>query len=242
MLTSNMLRGLACLFMLTDHLWATLIPGNMWMNYVGRLTFPIFAFQLTEGYRHTSDFRKYALRLLTFGLIAEIPFNLMISGSPVFPFHQNVMFTLLLGLLSIRAIDAARENIQSRGPLKSTLKQLLLLSGCLLAATIGFVDYGFWGVVTVIAFHLLRDFRGSRLLLLAAMVYINCMALKGMFIPLELFGRTVEFATQGFAVLALLPIWLYNKRKGRTSKALQYGFYAFYPVHMLVLALLRILI
>ena len=240
MLTSNMLRGLACLFMLTDHLWATLIPGNMWMNYVGRLAFPIFAFLISEGYRHTSDFSRYAERLLLFGLISEIPFNLMTAGGIIFPFHQNVMFTLLLGLLSIRAIDTARESIQSRGPLKSTLKQLLVLSCCLLAATIGFVDYGFWGVITVIVFHLFRDFRGSRILLLAVLVYINCAALKGMYIPLDVFGHTIEFATQGFAVLALVPIWLYNNKKGRSSKALQYGFYAFYPVHMLVLALLRI--
>ena len=242
MLTSNLLRGLACLFMVTDHLWATLIPGNMWMNYVGRLAFPIFAFQLTEGYRHTSDFRRYALRLLVFGLISEIPFNLMTAGGVIFPFHQNVMFTLLLGLLSIRAIDTIRDTVRDRSPAKSLLKPFLALSACLLAATIGFVDYGFWGVVMMIAFHLLRDFRGSRILLLAAMVYINCVAFKGMFIPLELFGRTVEFATQGFAVLALVPIWLYNGKRGRSSKTLQYGFYAFYPVHMLVLALLRILI
>lgn len=240
MLTSNMLRGLACLFMLTDHLWATVVPGNMWMNYVGRLAFPIFAFLIAEGYRHTSDFRKYALRLLIFGLLSEIPFNLMHSASVVFPFHQNVMFTLLLGLLSIQSIDTIRQNISSRASLKSSLKPALALAGCLLLAAVGFTDYGFWGVMTVILFYVLRGFQGAPLLQLAAMIYIHCEAFEGMFIPIELFGNTIEFATQGFAVLALIPIWLYNGRQGRKSKALQYGFYAFYPAHMLVLALLRI--
>ena len=239
MLTSNMLRGLACLVMVSDHLWATIVPGNMWMNYIGRLAFPIFAFQITEGYRHTSDFRKYAMRLFLFGLISEIPFNLMYAGGFIFPFHQNVMFTLLLGLLSIRAIDTIRQNIQSHASVKSSIKPALALAGCLLLATVGFVDYGFWGVLTVILFHVLRDFRGAQLLQLAAMIYIHCEAYKGMFIPVDLFGNTIEFATQGFAVLALIPIWLYNGRQGRKSKAIQYGFYAFYPVHMLVLALIR---
>ena len=91
----------------------------------------------------------------------------------------------------------------------------------------------------MIAFHLFRGFRGAWILQLAAMIYINCEAFQGMFIPVEVFGQTIEFATQGFAVLALIPIWLYNDRKGKSSKALQYGFYAFYPVHMLILALLR---
>jgi hypothetical protein len=239
MLTSNLLRGLACLFMLSDHLWATLVPGNMWMTYLGRLAFPIFAFQITEGYRHTSDFRKYAQRLLIFGLISEIPFNLMYAGSVIFPFHQNVMFTLLLGLLSIRSIDTVCEIIKSHGPAKSLVKPVLIVAGCLLGATVGFVDYGFWGVMIMIAFHIFRGFRGAWIFQLAAMIYINCEAFQGMFIPVEAFGQTIEFATQGFAVLALIPIWLYSGRKGKSSKALQYGFYAFYPVHMLILALLR---
>ena len=49
---------------------------------------------------------------------------------------------------------------------------------------------------------------------------------------------TFDFPTQGFAVLSLIFIWLYNGKKGRSSKALQYGFYAFYPVHMLILAII----
>ena len=239
---ANTLRALACLFMVSDHLWATIVPGNMWMNYVGRLAFPIFAFQISEGYRHTSDFGRYARRLLVFGLISEIPFNLMYAGGFFFPFHQNVMFTLLLGLLSIRAIDTIRQNFSARQSFKTQIRPVFTLAGCLLLAAVGFVDYGFWGVLTVILFHVLRGFRGAWLLQLAAMVYIHCEAYKGMFIPVELLGHSFEFATQGFAVLALPLIWLYNGKKGRSSKALQYGFYAFYPVHMLVLALVRMYI
>ena len=111
-INSNTLKTLAMVFMLIDHLWATVIPGNQWMTCVGRLAFPIFAFMISEGYVHTSDFKKYAKRLLIFGLIAEIPFNLMSAGGFFFPFHQNVMFTLLLGLLSIREIDKFKKNFK----------------------------------------------------------------------------------------------------------------------------------
>lgn len=108
-LDSNMLRALACLLMLCDHMWATIVPGNEWMTWVGRLAFPIFAFQIAEGFLHTSNFRKYAVRLLIFGLVSEVPFDLVYGSTMLYPFHQNVMFTLLLGLLAVKALDNAKE-------------------------------------------------------------------------------------------------------------------------------------
>ena len=125
-INSNALKILAMAFMLLDHLWATIIPDNQWMTCVGRLAFPIFAFMITEGYAHTSDFKKYAKRLFLFGLISEIPFNLMSSGSFVYPFHQNVMFTLLLGLLSIREIDRIKQAFCSDDEKKQIAKKSIL--------------------------------------------------------------------------------------------------------------------
>ena len=74
---------------------------------LGRLAFPIFAFQIAEGFLHTSNFRRYALRLLAFACLSEIPFDLMYASTAFNPFHQNVMFTLLLGLLAIHGLDRA---------------------------------------------------------------------------------------------------------------------------------------
>lgn len=215
-LTATHLRILALVFMLLDHLWATVIPGNGWMHYVGRLAFPIFAFQAAEGYAHTRDFRRYCLRLGLFALISEIPFNLMVSGSPIFPFQQNVMLTLLLGLLACRAWDQ-----------RKWWKLALLL----LAGVITFPDYGALGVSTVLMFHV---FRGQKLLQLIMLIAIHGFGYEGRML---LVGG-LEIPVQAFAILAFIPIALYNGEKGRGGRTLQIASYVFYPAHMLILGIL----
>lgn len=232
-ITAMQLRLLAMVLMLLDHLWATVVPGNDWMTYVGRMAMPIFAFQIAEGYCHTSNVKKYRSRLLLFALLAEIPFDLVMGGSMFFPYHQNVLFTLLLGLWACSALDKAKRKGTVGGWLKGGLTAL---ASCL----VGFVallDYGFMGVAMVILFFLLRDFPMARAAQLAAMVLLNIVFFEGQSLILPLGGREIFFPVQGFAVLALIPIWLYNGEKGRGGKAAQYAAYAFYPLHLLAIAL-----
>lgn len=234
-LTSNMLRIIAIALMLSDHIWATAMSFGNWMTYIGRMAFPIFAFQIAEGFVHTSNLKKYVLRLLGFALITEIPFNLFYSSRWFNPYHQNVLFTLLLGLLAISVIDKVRKNFTVKAV---TLSLVWLLLICL-ASVIGFVDYGFLGMITVVMFYILRDFPFAWLAQFVAMVLINIVFFEGQVFPIEIFGKIVEIPAQGFAVFALIPIWLYGGKKGHSNKIMQYGFYAFYPVHMLVLYLIK---
>ena len=234
-LTANMLRTIAVIFMLSDHIWATALSFGDWMTYIGRMAFPIFAFQIAEGFVHTSNFKKYALRLLGFAVITEIPFNLFYSSRWFNPYHQNVLFTLLLGLLAIKVIDGLKKDRS----LKNIALSVLWLGLIILASVVGFVDYNHYGVLTVIMFYLMRDFPFAWLGQLIGMILINIVIFEGLVFPVEIFGKTFEIPSQGFAVFALIPIWLYGNRKGKSSKILQYGFYAFYPLHMLVLFLIK---
>ena len=215
-LNATHLRILALFLMLLDHMWATVVPGNLWMTCAGRLAFPIFAFQAAEGYRHTHDFKGYCKRLAIFAAVSEIPFNLMIIGSPIFPFHQNVMLTLLLGLMACRAYDR---------------KRWLAVVGWIVLGAVTFCDYGTLGVVTVLIFHIFREYPLGQLLMLIA---INGFGYEGQQL---LLGR-MEIPVQAFAILAIIPICLYNGEKGKGGKWLQYGSYVFYPLHMLILWLL----
>ena len=234
-LTSNMLRVIAMALMLSDHIWATYMSFGDWMTYIGRMAFPIFAFQIAEGFVHTKNFKKYALRLLGFALITEIPFNFFYSSRWFNPYHQNVLFTLLLGLMAIKVLDNLKINHKPKEIAMSALWLLLISIG----AVIGFVDYGFNGVLMVVLFYICRNFPFAWLLQLIGMLCINVFFFEGQVIPTEIFGYYAEIPTQAFAVFSLIPIWLYGGRKGISNKVLQYGFYAFYPVHMIILYLIK---
>ena len=228
-LSATALRLLAMTAMLLDHAWATVVPGNFWMTCAGRLAFPIFAFQISEGFLHTKDRKQYVKRLLFTAIAAEVPFNLVMSGSPLFPFHQNTIFTLLLGLWAIDALDKARST-------KRWGKGLGILFCASLLGTLGMTDYGWKGVLTVVLFYLCREFRGARLCQLAGMLLLHCLLIQGQVIPLGDTGCSLP--VQSLAVLALIPIWLYSGAKGRGGKAFQFAAYVFYPLHLLLLYLI----
>lgn len=233
-INSNLLKSLAMIFMLLDHMWATIIPGNQWMTNVGRLAFPIFAFLIVEGFTHTSDLNKYIKRLFVFALISEIPFNLIYTGSWVFPFHQNVMFTLLLGLLCISEIDKIKKNKELKIRTKSILKIILFL----LISVIGFVDYGITGVLTIIIFYIFKDFKLAWLGQLISLILLYVVFFKGQSVVINILDFEYFLPLQSIGVLSLIPIWLYNGEKGKKNKILQYLFYWFYPMHMLGLYLI----
>lgn len=228
-LSAAALRWFALFCMLLDHLWGTIVPGNDWMTYLGRLAFPIFAFQIAEGYLHTHDYSKYWKRLLLFAILSEVPFDLMIFGTPFYPFHQNVMITLLLGLVAIHVID------QVQHQLVKLWLGCMELAGLFLLGYITFPDYGLLGVLNVVIFYLLRNFPGAKLAQLAAMIAIHAFGFQGMCFVVELLGKTIEVPIQSLAIFSLIPIWLYNGEKGCNNRCLQYLSYAFYPVHMLLL-------
>ena len=220
--------------MFIDHFWGILVTDHQWMNCVGRLAFPIFAFQIAEGYAHTKSFKKYLLRLFLFGLVSEIPYNFMTGGGWINPFGQNVMFTFCIALLMLRLMDRAAGK---HWALRLLVTVAVLLLGYLLGI-ITFVDYAGYGVLMVMVFHLFRNVSFGWLIQLAAMLLINGKLIGG----LGFFVGEAFVPNQIFAVLAMIPILLYNGEQGRGGKGFRYACYAFYPVHILVLVLIGMLL
>ena len=234
--TSASLHGMAMVFMLCDHLWGTVIHGNDWLTCIGRLTMPISAFLLVEGYFHTSNLKKYAGRLALFALISEIPFNLAIGGRFFFPIHQNILWSFLISLWLIHRNERAK----ATGKLwRRILTGIATVALGMVLGLVTFVDYYHAGILTALVFYFFRgkkwwNYAGQALCLW----YINTEVLGGLVYEFALLGQNLVFHRQAFAMLALIPIWLYRGSQGHHSKAFQYFCYGFYPLHLLILSFL----
>ncbi len=254
-LSSFWLRIIALVTMICDHVGYTGLSDLWWLRLVGRTAFPLYAFLLVEGFYHTHDIKKYALRLTVFALLAELPFNYMATLGRSFKNaeHQSVMVTLLLGLGLICALDLIQRrfivasgggtNARGDGGSNGVSYPQIALALALTAAAIAAVcliadwlhtDYKSWGIMLIAAMWLFR----GRLWLIAASevaLFVFIMPAYASYIPL-FGGFNAPF--YGFALLSLVFIALYNGKPGPKAKWLQYLFYAAYPLHMLLLGYL----
>lgn len=234
------LKVLACIFMLLDHSWLTFFStehGFDWMTCLGRIAFPIFAFQLVEGFVHTHDLKKYLGRMLLFAVIAEIPFNFMCGGKMSYLRHQNVMFTFFLALICMFALEKAKKH----GNKVFVPTTILVLIVGYIVGELSAVDYGGYGIWMVLLFYIARNTRHEKIIQLAGVFYLNSFLIYSRALPVTLAGITFSIPEQAFAVLGLIFIWLYNGKPGSKNKAIQYGCYAFYPIHMIVLDLIKMI-
>lgn len=235
-ISSFTLHILAMSLMLCDHLWATLFPAQEWLTCIGRIAFPIFAFMIVEGYYHTSDVSKYMKRLLVFAIISEIPFNLIYGSSIFYPLHQNVLWTFLLALLTIKLI----EKIKSIGKWWLSWPLILIILYCInIIGTLLMIDYFGAGILMILVFYFFHYrnwwcFLGQ----LICLGYINIEVLGGYYYPIIIDGHEFKLVQQSFALLALLPICLYKGKQGYHSRWFQYLCYAFYPAHLLIIYLI----
>lgn len=221
------LKLLAMAAMLVDHMGYLLFPTALWMRCVGRLAFPIFAFQVAEGWYRTHDREKYTLRLLICAVVSEVPFDLAFSGTPVDAGYQNVLWTFFIAAAALWAMEVLRRRLHIPLPLVALCAGA---AGYLLGEWMQ-ADYFGPGVLTVLVFALCRQWHIGRLPELAAMLVIN-----GWLLPsasMTVWG--MELPVQLLAAAALPLIWLYRGRQGPHSPVLQGIWYAFYPAHLLLL-------
>ncbi len=268
-LNRNHLKYIVIILMLFDHICFFLPSHNpirIFVSNISCIVAPTMALFIAEGYHYTSDLKKYMGRLLLFAVISYIPYILFFSGTIVpihlFPEHMvptffspsgetrlppqvylpflnstlvvlntSVIFTLFLGLLSIYLWDKVNMPIY--------LKLVITLLIFWLAA---FTGWRYYLILLCLIFYFLRDNpkkMWSAFFIVAFLVMFNVMLFKN---PFQFkFGMEFDIYTIG---ILLVPLFfaLYDGKPGNKSAFNKWFFYIFYPLHLLILGLIRILI
>ena len=196
-LDSFQLKCIAIVSMALDHTGAVLYPSQIWLRCLGRIAFPIFCFLIVEGFFHTRDVLRYMGRLGVFALISEIPYDLAFRGVPLEYAHQNVFFTLLIGIGMMVLLERNRE-----WPVKAVILLLAMWLAVLIRS-----DYNFRGVLLIFVFYIFHE---SRWLAVTAG---------------GLWNFLYQGVIQKYGVLSVLPLALYNGERGRKMKYFFYIFY-----------------
>ena len=201
-----------------DHVGALMFPHALWMRMVGRLTFPIMAFLIAEGFKYTKNILKYELRLLLFALISAVPYCITFS-SP-----YNVFFTLFGGLLAL--------DIDKRVKNKGVGFVCMLLTALITYRC----DWGFSGVITIYVFGKIKNKNAA--VLFGVLVCIGSYLLKQYVLAYVIAGKVLNFKSyyiSFYALFAIFPLMLYNGQRGYDIKGF---FYIYYPLHLIIIFVL----
>ena len=222
LLDGTILKIIAMISMVFDHVGDMFFPAVMWPRMIGRLAMPIFAFCIAEGFAHTRNKTKYLCRLGIFALISEIPFDLAFEGKLGLG-HQNIMLSFFLAAAALMLFDRIQGGKTAEGermPVGKTVLGALAVAGIAALSLLLRADYTVFAVIAVFLFYVFRQQHP----LLRSGVGVAFLALT----------RTMGYyVATGFS---FLPLALYNGQKG---KGLKWLFYIFYPGHLLVLAAIK---
>ena len=232
-MSSFVLKIIGIISMLCDHYSDVIIGENTYLNLIGRIALPIFAFQTAQSYIHSSNIKKYMLRLFIFACISQFSFFVYktMFGTKV---ELNVLFTFLFGIFALIAYDKIKNNYLG-------FSVVVIIS---LIAELLKTDFRWFGVACVFMFYIYsksidRKYEIKKLILLfvAFVVLVILFYLK----QIILYPDNIIFILKVIlsTCMALIPIYLYNGKRGYKIK---YLFYIFYPLHFLVLWLLNIFI
>lgn len=180
-------------------------------DILGRIAFPIFAFMIVEGFFKTKSRWKYLRNLLVFATISEIPYDMFQSAVFINTRSQNILWGLALGLFTIMIIDKLKEKIKKR-PVWIFVSIIIVALSSLGSMLIS-ADYEYYAIIIIYIYYLFYDKR----LLASGLGYL-------------------VIIKEIYSILGFATVLLYNGEKGKQNKVFNY---LFYPVHLLILGIIR---
>ena len=230
------LKIIAMITMLVDHIGYIFFPDVMLFRLIGRTAFPIFAFLLSQGFLHTHDKKKYITKIGIAALITEIPFDLTFFDKSFFIEYQNVLVLFFIALTTLTLYEKI---------LKKNKDGYYILILGIITSIISQADYGFLGMVLILAFYFLSknkdNYKPNSIIIIFSTILFAIAEFSNELIYFN--GGVLEFIkSTGFIYLGIIfagiILSFYNTKLGMKNKIINIIFYTFYPVHIIILYLI----
>ena len=216
MLNGNSLKLIGAVFMLIDHIGLVFFPDMEILRILGRLAYPIFAFKISEGCRHTHNKTRYILNLIVVAIVCQVA---------SFIYERSLDMCIMVTFTLSVAVGYCVQRVRSAGNAEQKIFRTLELAGAVigvLAANVYFdIDYGFLGCIIPALPLLFTNNYMKRIAFGAGLVLLSwdCGGI------------------QWYSLLALPIIGLYDGTRGKYN--IKYFFYVFYPAHLLLLEIIK---
>lgn len=237
-MNSFLLKLIACITMLIDHVGSIFFPNIMIFRVIGRVSFPIYAFLITEGYTRTKNLKRYIFRLLILAIISQVPYMSAFEVKGL-----NIFFTLLAGILVILILDKKINFTQlsdGNRALNKIFEVGINIGKFAIIALILYIldrfeaDYGVYGVCMILCFGIFKyDFKKLVVNIAILNLLYTIPILKYFITP---YGINYRVFLQATCISSLFFIYNYDGTEGKKIKWL---FYGFYPIHLAVLIFIR---
>lgn len=232
------LKLLACITMLIDHIGGMFFPDIIFFRIIGRVAFPVYAFLITEGYSRTKNIKRYMFRLFILAIISQIPYMLAFETKGL-----NVFFTLLSGLFIMIVLDKKVDYYKLKNDSKISKEvfnisiyiiKFVIILGILYILEKFQSDYAVYGVCIILCFKMFKENLKKLTLSMIGLNFLYTIPYLKYF--MGSFGVNFRVFLQATCINSLFFIYHYN---GNEGKKVQWLFYGFYPVHLIVLVFIR---
>lgn len=239
-LSGNVLKIIAAISMLIDHIGYMFFPDLLILRLIGRIAFPIFALMIAEGAKYTKNKLRYFLTIFLLGVVCQVVYYFFDDHS----LYMSILITFSISILLIYLLQFVKHvlfNTNTKIYIKVLLPLIIIpfsITGVYFLNLYVQIDYGFWGILTPV-FASIVDFRNikvSKEIKVIDNYYLRLLFMSICLVMLTIFGEVFQWA----CLLAIPLLLLYSEQRGKLK--LKYFFYIFYPLHLVILQGIQILI
>ncbi len=233
-MTNFSLKLFALITMFIDHIGSVVFPNHFWLRYIGRFSFPIYAFFISQGLKNTSNIKNYLRNLFLLAIISEPLYDLCFHNSINLFYQTNTVYTLFISSLSIYFFTNSINYIT---------KYIILFLGIFFAYILK-TDYDAFGVILIYMFYFINE---KKLYVIYGIIWVTLKNLNNistilyyklnnnLYLSTTYISHSLDLYI--FTILPFFIILFYNGKKGKNIK---YIFYILYPLHLFVLSIIKI--